>query len=108
MDLVAKKPHVKRCAERFGQLTASPKSIFYKETIIHGEYCDHDRNEILALKRRTINPGFMRVRHIQTRSHNVISMFAADKRSEEHTSELQTLMRISYAVFCLKKKTQTK
>src|SRR3546814_8207726 len=27
-------------------------------------------------------------------------------RSEEHTSELQSLMRISYAVFCLKKKTQ--
>src|SRR3546814_1432531 len=29
---------------------------------------------------------------------------AADSRSEEHTSELQSLMRISYAVFCLKKK----
>src|SRR3546814_7809343 len=29
-------------------------------------------------------------------------------RSEEHTSELQSLMRISYAVFCLKKKTQKK
>src|SRR3546814_9781459 len=28
-------------------------------------------------------------------------------RSEEHTSELQSLMRISYAVFCLKKKNQT-
>src|SRR3546814_5501471 len=28
-----------------------------------------------------------------------------DIRSEEHTSELQSLMRISYAVFCLKKKT---
>src|SRR3546814_3844454 len=28
----------------------------------------------------------------------------ADVRSEEHTSELQSLMRISYAVFCLKKK----
>src|SRR3546814_4883796 len=30
-----------------------------------------------------------------------------DKRSEEHTSELQSLMRISYAAFCLKKKIQT-
>src|SRR3546814_7689987 len=29
------------------------------------------------------------------------------QRSEEHTSELQSLMRISYAVFCLKKKKQT-
>src|SRR3546814_9253752 len=31
-----------------------------------------------------------------------------DHRSEEHTSELQSLMRISYAVFCLKKKTKRK
>src|SRR3546814_6402813 len=31
----------------------------------------------------------------------------ATVRSEEHTSELQSLMRISYAVFCLKKKKQT-
>src|SRR3546814_1065484 len=30
----------------------------------------------------------------------------AVRRSEEHTSELQSLMRISYAVFCLKKKTK--
>src|SRR3546814_7519483 len=30
------------------------------------------------------------------------------RRSEEHTSELQSLMRISYAVFCLKKKTTAK
>src|SRR3546814_9453256 len=30
------------------------------------------------------------------------------RRSEEHTSELQSLMRISYAVFCLKKKTYKK
>src|SRR3546814_1808994 len=32
----------------------------------------------------------------------------AGERSEEHTSELQSLMRISYAVFCLKKKKTTK
>src|SRR3546814_4131990 len=32
------------------------------------------------------------------------SQFDSSKRSEEHTSELQSLMRISYAVFCLKKK----
>src|SRR3546814_5706709 len=32
----------------------------------------------------------------------------ADARSEEHTSELQSLMRISYAVFCLNKKKQHK
>src|SRR3546814_3575065 len=33
---------------------------------------------------------------------------AAGGRSEEHTSELQSLMRISYAVFCLKKKNRSK
>src|SRR3546814_5886705 len=35
-----------------------------------------------------------------------IALGAAGGRSEEHTSELQSLMRISYAVFCLKKKKQ--
>src|SRR3546814_7527008 len=34
------------------------------------------------------------------------SLLAVGTRSEEHTSELQSLMRISYAVFCLKKKKQ--
>src|SRR3546814_4703995 len=33
-----------------------------------------------------------------------VQPFFLEKRSEEHTSELQSLMRISYAVFCLKKK----
>src|SRR3546814_6602780 len=33
-----------------------------------------------------------------------LQLFAKKVRSEEHTSELQSLMRISYAVFCLKKK----
>src|SRR3546814_4761351 len=33
-----------------------------------------------------------------------LPLFEAAGRSEEHTSELQSLMRISYAVFCLKKK----
>src|SRR3546814_10404957 len=33
--------------------------------------------------------------------------YRQESRSEEHTSELQSLMRISYAVFCLKKKKQT-
>src|SRR3546814_4075924 len=37
-----------------------------------------------------------------------VALFAQElKRSEEHTSELQSLMRISYAVFCLKNKKYT-
>src|SRR3546814_4459729 len=38
----------------------------------------------------------------------LISEEKVDARSEEHTSELQSLMRISYAVFCLKKKRKQK
>src|SRR3546814_4719676 len=38
----------------------------------------------------------------------VESTVSSELRSEEHTSELQSLMRISYAVFCLKKKTHNK
>src|SRR3546814_10622043 len=42
------------------------------------------------------------LRNSSTRSTDTLA------RSEEHTSELQSLMRISYAVFCLKKKTHKK
>src|SRR3546814_4109273 len=38
------------------------------------------------------------------REHGIDAGEAAGARSEEHTSELRSLMRISYAVFCLKKK----
>src|SRR3546814_8822733 len=48
---------------------------------------------------RPTTPYWLYGRHGSTRC--VVAM-----RSEEHTSELQSLMRISYAVFCLKKKTQ--
>src|SRR3546814_9507159 len=41
---------------------------------------------------------------LHVRSNVNSSQVAARSRSEEHTSELQSLMRISYAVFCLKKK----
>src|SRR3546814_6296751 len=39
--------------------------------------------------------------------HDLHRRVAGQVRSEEHTSELQSLMRISYAVFCLKKKNIT-
>src|SRR3546814_3574879 len=41
------------------------------------------------------------------RTHAARLRYRLGPRSEEHTSELQSLMRISYAVFCLKKKKQT-
>src|SRR3546814_8652176 len=40
----------------------------------------------------------------ETRQFGDITYYNDGDRSEEHTSELQSLMRISYAVFCLKKK----
>src|SRR3546814_8208909 len=48
----------------------------------------------------TIKPSWQQ----QTRIEFGTIRLDPDTRSEEHTSELQSLMRISYAVFCLKKK----
>src|SRR3546814_1825956 len=45
------------------------------------------------------------VQRIAGRHHLELGLGLSPGRSEEHTSELQSLMRISYAVFCLKKKT---
>src|SRR3546814_2793690 len=42
----------------------------------------------------------------KSRHSPLARMIVSPGRSEEHTSELQSLMRISYAVFCLKKKKQ--
>src|SRR3546814_9196271 len=44
------------------------------------------------------------VAHKVVRAGQIVAMGPTEFRSEEHTSELQSLMRISYAVFCLKKK----
>src|SRR3546814_6629832 len=41
---------------------------------------------------------------VEARRPTMPSVLLREPRSEEHTSELQSLMRISYAVFCLKKK----
>src|SRR3546814_3886870 len=48
---------------------------------------------------------FNALRYGYTPTMAAVSVFFV--RSEEHTSELQSLMRISYAVFCLKKKKKT-
>src|SRR3546814_3588902 len=56
---------------------------------------------------RRVGTGTNSIRHDGGRSALVTQPIHKD-RSEEHTSELQSLMRISYAVFCLKKKTKPK
>src|SRR3546814_7945167 len=47
-----------------------------------------------------------RTRRASPFNSRMLSRMGETDRSEEHTSELQSLMRISYAVFCLKKKKQ--
>src|SRR3546814_1786430 len=49
--------------------------------------------------------AYWRLKHSWNEADRIGSL--GMRRSEEHTSELQSLMRISYAVFCLKKKTPT-
>src|SRR3546814_6245264 len=58
----------------------------------------------VALMKSLAHPKRMRL--IALASSIQKAGFDALPRSEEHTSELQSLMRISYAVFCLKKKKQ--
>src|SRR3546814_5182996 len=52
--------------------------------------------EVAARAQKWVDQAMSRNMYLETRD--------IDERSEEHTSELQSLMRISYAVFCLKKK----
>src|SRR3546814_6068461 len=58
----------------------------------------------LARVRETGTPAFMDKAEHWLRGSPIKALRDRGIRSEEHTSELQSLMRISYAVFCLKKK----
>src|SRR3546814_2578641 len=59
---------------------------------------------ICPLARRPPSRALSRKRHRQQPRHGCSRPVGPSCRSEEHTSELQSLIRISYAVFCLKKK----
>src|SRR3546814_6375713 len=50
-----------------------------------------------------VDTGIARIDRLHA-AGDLALLFIAGRRSEEHTSELQSLMRISYAVFCLKNK----
>src|SRR3546814_5295041 len=73
-------------------------------TLFRSAFADHRRAHVFAVDAQ---PVVARIADIDMRLRGRlhISADAAEPRSEEHTSELQSLMRISYAVFCLKKKT---
>src|SRR3546814_2691899 len=53
------------------------------------------------------NRAFLRLRASGLIDRSTVLESRSMRRSEEHTSELQSIMRISYAVFCLKKKTKS-
>src|SRR3546814_10282053 len=63
------------------------------------------RDRGFIFERRVLFLGELGEAQPVMREHRLVR---GDQRSEEHTSELQSLMRISYAVFCLKKKNTNK
>src|SRR3546814_8743074 len=89
---------------RIGIFLAEQPEIEPVDVLLHGAQ---------SVQRLMEEVRFVRVvdqlaRHVRLAERYVESELrcasAGDLRSEEHTSELQSLMRISYAVFCLKKK----
>src|SRR3546814_6643037 len=83
-----------------------------------GRHEQHSRRLVEGASRRFVESGItgerkivggVRARPRKTVTLDRLGYHIGDRRrirSEEHTSELQSLMRISYAVFCLKKKTR--
>src|SRR3546814_8997807 len=73
-----------------------------------------ETNCALLLSEESITRGLTIINPLVSETHPKLAVPIEDldqvfqRRSEEHTSELQSLMRISYAVFCLKKKTKNK
>src|SRR3546814_3833197 len=83
--------------DRFDETVANPRNIFeHRRRRMPERQMDVDLPHVADMRDHRQAPPVRRVRHPD--------IF----RSEEHTSELQSLMRISYAVFCLKKKTNSK
>src|SRR3546814_5615348 len=87
-------PMPARC-DRLPLLTASPGTS--RELVVHrfGQAGARPKVYLQAALHADETPGLLVLHHLYG-------------RSEEHTSELQSLMRISYAVFCLKKKNRPK
>src|SRR3546814_1519026 len=85
-------------------------TLFRSRTAATLELRRHWEINLLALSRQG-RPIDGRLRDVRLEAGDVLLLEGDEKdlneamgRSEEHTSELQSLMRISYAVFCLKKK----
>src|SRR3546814_9974337 len=84
-------------------------TLFPYTTLFRSYACRARRGGLPALPGQGLSPRKLRHRQRQFAEHAWLAQPAVRRlaqafRSEEHTSELQSLMRISYAVFCLKKK----
>src|SRR3546814_6819813 len=88
------------------------RNVGFEQLSVRGKRAQHGRNAVgillfhapfslLSIQRRA------RAKASPVSSHSMKGVPPTAIRSEEHTSELQSLMRISYAVFCLKKKNTT-
>src|SRR3546814_7805206 len=75
---------------------------FYGASPHRGQAGDEKLNGVLAHDQDSVAPADTTLHHPSCEAGDAVLQLS---RSEEHTSELQSLMRISYAVFCLKKKT---
>src|SRR3546814_6490070 len=85
------------------------------EPYISAEFFEKEREKIFrrawleaARTEELPNAGDYVVREIEVLKTSILLVRGKAGRSEEHTSDLQSLMRTSYAVFCLKQKTDTK
>src|SRR3546814_3956537 len=96
------------------------KTVGYSRAVVQGDWCfvagttgydpetrampedvrDQAKNALAIVEKALAEGGFQLADVVRA------TYYITDMRSEEHTSELQSLMRISYAVFCLKKKKQ--
>src|SRR3546814_6207700 len=92
--------------------TLLPYTTLFRSVLHAGvcrEYrkCVKHRNQFTILLDRCPADGDARRQKAASHRHAGKIPAGRSDRSEEHTSELQSLMRISYAVFCLKKKKTT-
>src|SRR3546814_2868906 len=82
--------------------TLFPYTTLFRSVPLRDEVVDLAADRLAVTLRPGARIGARRRDNVEM--HVAVPEMAECHRSEEHTSELQSLMRISYAVFCLKKK----
>src|SRR3546814_5523481 len=99
-------PGIDPIGKRFRAGTVSCTVIGLLTSKGMAQYGDQDDLVIMPIK--AVERRFLGTTDIRALLVGVDAAYDTDQvRSEEHTSELQSLMRISYAVFCLKKKNKS-